>query len=133
LSNLLVSGAKGVTFSDCHTGAPTDVRRHYTKFSRPGDVAPVISAPFCLYDVSVKEGHLYVCVISKITSIIVNDHLTLLLCTANVKSLFWKLLLVVIMTPSVRIHHLCFRTSNVLSTFFLFRRVYRVCNDYATG
>ena len=126
LSNLLVSGAKGVTFSECHTGAHTDVRRHYTIFSRPGDVAPVISAPFCLFYVSVKEGRLYVCVILKIASIIVNDPLTLLHCTTNVNSVFWKLLLVVIMTPSVRIHHLCLRTSNILSTFFVSQSVPRV-------
>ena len=113
LSNLLVPCAKGVTFSESHTGAPTDVRRHYTKFSRPGDVAPVISAPLCLYCVSVKEGHLYVCVILGIAQIIVNDPLTLLHCTTNVKSSFWKLLLVVIMTPSGRMHHLCFRTANI--------------------
>jgi hypothetical protein len=120
LSNLLVPGAKGITFGECHTGAPTDVRRHYTKFSLPGDIVPVISALLCLYYVSVKEGHLYVCVILRIASVIVNDPLNLLHCTTNLKSLFWKLLLVVIMTPFGRIHRLCFRTSNNLSTFCLF-------------
>jgi hypothetical protein len=66
LSNLLVPGAKGVTFSESHTGGLTDVRGHYTKFSRPGDMSPVFSAPLCSYYVPVKEGHLYVCVILRI-------------------------------------------------------------------
>jgi len=133
LSNLLVADAKGVTLSESYTGGLTDGRRHYTKFSRPGDVAPVICAPLFEYYVSVKDGYFCVCVILRNASIIVNESLTLFHCTTNINSLFWKLLPVVIVTPSVRIHHLCFRTSNIWSTFFLFRWVYRVCSDWATG
>lgn len=113
LNSLLVADTKRVTFSESRTGGLTDGRGHYTKFSRPGDVAPVICAPLFEYYESVKEGHFCVRVILRNASIIINEPLTLFHCTTNINSLSWKLPLVVIMTPSVRIHHLCFRTSNI--------------------